>query len=311
MMTYQKFEIITLSCSLIAAALDVATVIAVDKDVSNSLSDWSTYNCYITATTLTLSDLSSFLNQIYLLGSLEVSFDVVDVFISLIFLKETYKVTEEAVDTMKQQSREIKDLKSKLEHAQDTMSQQASALSRQASTLSRQASTNNELPQETDGAHLQAPGMRSSSPEAHKEENSNANTSAAKDEHEDSNKNASENDVAPGAVYSVAAPGEENEDNINSNETAGNTEVQPQEINDMAKQKSEPRMISSIKSTELEMQLSDMITGMLFPCLFFVLFFFFAIGCFVCLIFLAIFCDRCKHFFFFAFVFELNKINNI
>lgn len=104
---YKKFEYATIVCSVVAAVFDSLTIwVVVSTDgvdfgtfhtyegaIGETLIAWSINNCYTTDASLKLSELASFLTQIYVLGLLEVGFDTIDVFISMAFVRREYALT--------------------------------------------------------------------------------------------------------------------------------------------------------------------------------------------------------------------------
>ena len=93
---FRKMEIITMTCTGLAAICDIATVVVVrSSGIVEEFQDISVSGCFVSKTSLLFSDIGSMLTQIELLGWLEVGFDFFDVMISMFFLNEEYRVNEE------------------------------------------------------------------------------------------------------------------------------------------------------------------------------------------------------------------------
>ena len=93
---FRKMEIVTITCTVLATACDLATVILViSSNVKDKFQTWSVSGCYTTDAALKLSEVSGLFAQILILGWLEVSFDFFDIMLSLFFLNDAYKTNAE------------------------------------------------------------------------------------------------------------------------------------------------------------------------------------------------------------------------
>ena len=93
---FRKMEIVTITCTVLAAVCDVLTVYVVrTSGLVNEFQALSVNGCFASASSLLLSEIASMFAQIELLGWLEIGFDVFDVLISLAFIREEFHVNQE------------------------------------------------------------------------------------------------------------------------------------------------------------------------------------------------------------------------